>query len=172
MYACTFFFTRLANFSFPFPWRAIFLFQWLNTSFKRGKRRRGGEVGKKNETACKRESDIAGCCVWRWDAVSGSGLPAWCRHHVRSYWDGSLKPTWARRRWIFKNILFCRCGVVDKMLSLKTAKQRFISGTVGLKHSQTSWCTLTVPTPQNYTSDPPTWACILFFLLHSPEVRN
>lgn len=42
-----------------------------------------------------------------------------------------------------EGILFCRCGMVDKTLPGKTAEQRFINSTVGLKHSQTSWYTLT-----------------------------
>lgn len=42
----------------------------------------------------------------------------------------------------FEDIWFCRCGVVDKALPGKTAEHGFISSTVGLKHSQTSWYTL------------------------------
>lgn len=51
----------------------------------------------------------------------------------------------------FENILLRRCGMVDKTLPSRTAEQRFISSTAGLKHSQTSWYTLTALTRQNYT---------------------
>lgn len=85
-------------------------------------------------------TDTADCCVWCWDAISGSGLPAWFRHHVRFYREYSLTSTWVRGR---QNISFCRCGMADKTLPSRTTEQRFISSTVGLEHSQTSWCTLT-----------------------------
>lgn len=39
--------------------------------------------------------------------------------------------------------------MVDKTLPSKAAEQSFISNAVGLKHSQTSWYTLTALTPHN-----------------------
>lgn len=57
----------------------------------------------------------------------------------------------AEKETDFKNILLRRCGMVDKTLPSRTAEQRFISSTAGLKHSQTSWYTLTALTRQHYT---------------------
>lgn len=57
----------------------------------------------------------------------------------------------AEKETDFETILLRRCGMVDKTLPSRTAEQRFISSTAGLKHSQTSWYTLTALTRQKYT---------------------
>lgn len=62
---------------------------------------------------------------------------------MRFYREYFLTSAWAEKEMDFENILFCRCGMVDKRLPGKTAEQRFIISTVGLKHSQASWYTLT-----------------------------
>lgn len=64
----------------------------------------------------------------------------------------------------FENIWFRRCGTVDKTLPGKTSEQRFISSTVGLKHSQTSWYTLTALMPKKKREILPlVLACVCIF---------
>lgn len=71
----------------------------------------------------------------------------------------------AEKETDFENILLRRCGTADKTLPSRIVEQRFIISTAGLKHSQTSWYTLTALTRQNYTWDFTTCACLRLYLV-------
>lgn len=97
-----------------------------------------------------------------WDAISGSDLPAWFKqNHVRFYRENI---NMVEKEMDSETILFCSCAMADKILSSKTAEQRFICSTAGLKHSQTSWYALAALTWQNYTWDFNTCACPCLYL--------
>lgn len=121
VYACTFFFRRTNSFSQLLILITLESFFCSSIIFLKLGREWGrwwweGEKGRKKKKELyasmrqmSRFADIAGCCVWRWDAISGSGLPAWFRHHVRFCREYSLTSTWVRRRWIFR--ISCSAGV-------------------------------------------------------------
>lgn len=121
-----------------------------NLKKKKRKKREGNRCEKEQQQKDKRDRDVRLLLILP-AAVCGFGTlgcqiwvrpPSPVRHHVRFSRECSLTPIQAGRRWI-ENISFRRCGVVDKTLPGKTAEWRFISSTVGPKHSQASWFALT-----------------------------
>lgn len=171
VYACTFFLRHtnsFADFSFLFPWRvfsvSLYTFLKWDGEWVRGGNRKGKSCVQAWETC--RTSVILpvavcatlGCHIW-------VRPPSLVQAASCEILQGVLfNINMVEKEMDFENIWFRRCGMVDNTLPSKTAEQRFISSAVGLKHSQTSWHTLTALMRQNYTWDLTTCACLgLYF---------
>lgn len=101
--------------------------------------RRGWEGEKRKNCVVSSFTDIEGCCcvtpgrhIW---VRPPSPVQASCEILQVVLFNINM----GENEMDFEDILFRRCGAVDKTLPGRTAEQRFISSTVGLKHSQASW---------------------------------